>query len=552
MTRADVMMIDGAPGAGKTYQLRKQLSEHAAGDVGPEGFYWLNFTNSGRRDVQPEIRDVFPDADDVEDRAKTFHGLALSLALRNGDVDDVQDQIIQPGANNEGDPYKTFADREGLSYNPDAADPTTLLKRQKQTKHTGNVLFAINEYLQQTCKPPEKWTAAPINPPTPGDTVVRLLESWDRFKRKHYDRRRFEHSDYIQMVYDRGYTPDVSLLLIDEFQDLAPAEYRLYKLWRDRGPVGKLYVAGDPNQAIYSFRGATPHYFQNTDVDDITTLKSSRRCPVEIAKAGNRILSSNPHTDPRGFDGEQLGGTVEWARVRGLTDLRTGVFEAVETHADAKPAGMLLVRFRHQLRQLMRDLNDAGIPYKLLGKRKSMWRGELGQMLGFLNNWKVGSDAYVVKHINTVLDHLPGGENRKRDVERSFSSGKVFTRDAVTPAFEGYTGPDSIIRDLQLDGWKRNALQAAVDAPAYLSPGDVRVGTIHSAKGLEAPVVYLFAESSDRHVDRYGADPDTAAEEHRVYYVGATRASERLQIVDNYFGAPTAPPLAKSLAGGTA
>jgi DNA helicase-2/ATP-dependent DNA helicase PcrA len=552
MTGASVVLIDGAPGAGKTYQLRQKLSEHAEADLSPTEFYWLNFTNSGRRDVEPEIREVFPDADDVEDRAKTFHGLALSLALRNGDIDDVQDQIIQQGANNAGSPYREFAERQGMAYNPDAADPSKLLKGEKESSHTANLLYAINEYLQQTCKEPMQWTAAPINPPVSGDAVVRLLESWDAFKREHYDKRRYEHSDYIHLAHRRGYTPDVSVLLVDEFQDLAPAEYRLYKLWRDSGPVEKLYVAGDPNQAIYSFRGATPYYFQNTDVDDIRTLTQSRRCPVEIAKVGNRILSTNPDTDPRGFDGERHGGTVEWSGLRGLTELRTGVFEGVERYDDADPAVMLLVRFNHQLRQVMRDMNDAGIPYNILGNRDGIWAGEMSQMLMFLNNWKSGGDAYVVEHINTVLDHLPESARRKQAVERPFYSSKVFTRKAVEPAFNGYSGPESIIRDLQVDGWKRDALQAAVAAPAYLSPSDVRVGTIHAAKGLEAPVVYLFAESTDRQVDRYGTDPDAAAEEHRVYYVGATRASSRLQIVDNYFDTPTAPPLAKALYEGIA
>ena len=43
-------------------------------------------------------------------------------------------------------------------------------------------------------------------------------------------------------------------LLIDEFQDISPLEYRLIRLWSRHGK--ELFVIGDPDQAIYGFRGA--------------------------------------------------------------------------------------------------------------------------------------------------------------------------------------------------------------------------------------------------------------------------------------------------------
>jgi superfamily I DNA/RNA helicase len=71
----------------------------------------------------------------------------------------------------------------------------------------------------------------------------------------------------------------------------------------------------------------------------------------------------------------------------------------------------------------------------------------------------------------------------------------------------------------------------------------IAVDTIHAAKGREAPAVvlhtgYLKARSAD-----YWRDPAIAAEERRVYYVGITRASSHLAIVDSLRSGPSAPPM---------
>jgi len=103
----------------------------------------------------------------------------------------------------------------------------------------------------------------------------------------------------------------------------------------------------------------------------------------------------------------------------------------------------------------------------------------------------------------------------------------------------------AMVDDLQIDNWKRDVLKNAVDAPASLDAKEVKVGTVHTSKGLESPSVYLFTTSSKRTIRQYARDSDKAAEEHRIYYVGATRASSELHLVSEYFDGPTAPPVQK-------
>lgn len=548
----DVIQIQGAPGAGKTYTLKEKLREEKQRGVGPSGFWWLTFTRAGRDDVKAELVDVFPQSDEEPaDRARTLHSLALSLLIREGflDINDVPDDspgpIIVPGGvkKAEVDPYKDFCESRGMRYDPAAADPRKLLAGEESTGYVGNNLFAINDFLRQTCKPPEKWRDSPIDIQIDGTRVIALLEEWDDYKRTEFNHRLFEHGDYVEYACEMGVVPGVDVLLIDEFQDFAPLEYQLYKLWRDAGTIDRIYLAGDPNQSIYSFRGGTLYYFENTDVDDEIALQESYRCPSEIASVGNAVLSAHTDTDPRGFKGRDVGGTVEWRSLSGKWDLRDAVIQSTDRHPDADTPVMLLTRTNGQLSGLTNDLRAVGIPFEVLGTYGGVWRGDLRQMLAFLNNWDNQGTAYAFSNLRKVIENLPNSEDRRARLGDNI--GGIIDREAVEPAFSDYSDVLGIATHLQLSAWKRDVLCNAIDAPASLAAEEVKVGTVHTAKGLEAPCVYLFTTSSKRTVREYSRDAEAAAEEHRVYYVGATRASSELNLVSEYFDGPTAPPIEK-------
>lgn len=554
----EVIQVDGAPGAGKTHTLKTKLREEKKDGLTSNRFRWLTFTRAGRDDVMPELADVFPDADNVEDKAQTLHSLALSLLRRRNLIDldpeaGAPGPIITPGNYDEDeiDPYARFCDVRGMRYDPAAADPRKLLAGEESSDYPGNKLFAISDFLRQTCWDPEQWRNAPVDIETPGDRVIALLEQWSKYKRDGFPYRLFEHGDYVDFAYHAGVTPAVDVLLIDEFQDFAPLEYRLFKSWRDKDVIDRIYLAGDPNQSIYSFRGGTPYYFENTDVDDTIQLKASYRCPREIAAVGNAVLSSHTDTDPRGFEGRDPGGDVTWHSITDKWDLRDAVIHSAERHSKAATPVMLLARTNAQLRRLTNDLRDVGIPFEVLGTYGGVWRGNLRKMLAFLNNWDAGGESFAYKHLQTVLDALPDGDERRErvgyntDSNISVTRKPVMDRHAIKDAFEGFEDTLDITDHLQLDGWKRDVLKNAIDAPASLQAEEVKVGTVHTAKGLEAPSVFLFTTSSKRTVREYARNNDAAAEEHRIYYVGATRASAELNLISEYFDGPTAPPIQK-------
>jgi len=545
MTRVE--KLDGSPGGGKSYTLEQRLQSEKDSGLGLFDFWWLNFSTSARRDVEPTLDEMWPDRDsdvDGSDRAKTVHGLALSLMIRGGEIDrdDVSDVIIEQGNydSDEFDPFKDFCEQHAIPYNSDAPNTRKILGQRNTDPATGNKLFAVNDYLRQTRKPVEAWQQAPVDVSIRAPTVKRLLNAWDEYKQK-LDPRRYEHGDYVDAAIDCNLVPDVDVLLIDEFQDLAPVEYLLYKQWRDDGRIETIYIAGDENQSVYSFRGGKPRYFVETDVDATVTLKESYRCPSRIAKVGHSILAAHSQTDPRGFSGKDDGGTVTWE----TKDDSASIANAVVTDAtltDANPAAMLLTRTNRQMKTVARALRDQGVPFRLLGSKSGVWDRQMNQAYAFLSKYP-DAESYPRRAIDEVFKLFPDSKHRLGKLSPSGGEYKASDVEQTLSDFASVTDMVGVFEFDWSTDWKRDVLRNALDAPNDIDPDAVKLGTVHTAKGLEAPNVYLFTNTTKKTRRKYRRNDEYAAEEHRVYYVGATRASERLTLVDGFFDGPIAPPL---------
>ena len=94
------------------------------------------------------------------------------------------------------------------------------------------------------------------------------------------------------------------LILVDEFQDVDPAQFELLQLLAPPKSRPRLVVVGDPDQSIYGFRGTVPRLLS----DDFTAvyggatkrLEDCRRCSQQALDAGERLLAATqPGREPR-------------------------------------------------------------------------------------------------------------------------------------------------------------------------------------------------------------------------------------------------------------
>lgn len=83
-------------------------------------------------------------------------------------------------------------------------------------------------------------------------------------------------------------------VLVDEFQDVDPAQFHLLNTLAPPGPGTRLLVAGDPDQAIYGFRGTVPRLlaedFGRVYGGRSLELSASHRCPPSVLDVGHRLL----------------------------------------------------------------------------------------------------------------------------------------------------------------------------------------------------------------------------------------------------------------------
>ena len=102
-----------------------------------------------------------------------------------------------------------------------------------------------------------------------------------------------KHSDILIK-----YQAQAEHLLVDEYQDINSAQFKMIKLLSREKPEG-LFVVGDDAQSIYGFRGGDPkfilHFKDDFAGSEIATLAHSRRCPESIMEDSFRVLEKYYH-----------------------------------------------------------------------------------------------------------------------------------------------------------------------------------------------------------------------------------------------------------------
>lgn len=537
----EITRIDGSPGAGKSHTLKNKLRKEIQDNgIGLGDFQLVTFTNAARDDVVDDVTELFDAGrDDIEGSVRTLHSTALEYVSKAGLIDDYDEQIISQGSEQgkADNVYETFAEQYGMNYYGQSLKDS----REKGTESgTGDALFRLDAWLRLTQRDATDAKLAPFDVPWSVSRAADLIEKWRAFKKHHYDMRKYEHADYLNVAIEKDLTPDdVSVLLLDEFQDFSPQEYLYYKHLRDA--VDRVYLAGDPNQSIYSFRAGHPYYFRNTDADNDVYLSESYRCRGEIADFARQVLNGSPE-DSTDFSPVYDDGEVN--RVTGRDDaLRTALTDALDQHGHV----YMLARTNSKVHSIKRWLKDNGFPYRFLGSRwRSLWNERMTDMLDALRGLQSDSGGVDRDGVNRLIAHTPKTELRKSLLE---DYGGVYTIESVWNAFTDVESVSGIVETLDFPSHKREALAAAAHRQEGNDPADVAVGTIHAAKGLERDAVFLF-NSYNKHIAKaYKRDSDTRAEEHRVAYVGATRASRQLNIVNGFFNGPKMKPITTALRG---
>jgi len=580
-----VTRLFGGPGSGKTTALLDRvealLTEND--DVGVRDVLVVSYT----RAAAAEIRERLAERLDRSPRALrgnvcTMHAKAYDLLnLSRGDVAGESDK-------------KEFCEDFGLEFEDEYEGSR---RRSARSTTMGNKIIATSQWLQRTRRDvadwydvPFKWNVEEVRLPPDIDPnaqtgnkytptwssdddrldVPEAIRAWRSYKGEHG---LVGFADMLERVKQRSLIPNVDYLVIDEFQDITTLQYDVYEEWKPH--VKRVLIAGDDDQVVYAWQGADPDLLLDEVVTDDEILPNSYRLPSRILDVVTREISHIDKRQDKDLNPRKEGGRVEGVCNPSMLDLVRNVRSTIEEDDDC--SAMVLFRARYQLFQFIDEFIDEGIPFTALTDQR-MWTDRLQQYVAGIEALD-GEEPLTLLQARRLADMLADSAFGTGDREPFFDAledrEEAAESDDLT---EIYVEPEFVRDHAPFVPDPRSAAdmlrkvtsfqERSVDA--YFS-GDyrgmdasrVRVGTIHSAKGREADHVFVATDLTEKVVEQMAATveqngrdvpgvddftkhtdpvPTLTDNERRVFYVGMSRARERLVLMENLVGgAPTLP-----------
>ena len=580
-----VTRLFGGPGSGKTTALLDRVERllDEEDDVEFRDVLVVSYT----RAAAAEIRERLAERLDESPRALkgnvcTMHAKAYELLnLSRGDVVGESDK-------------QEFCEQYGVEYEDEYEGSR---RRTARSTTLGNKIIATSQWLQRTRRDVSDWYDVPFQwdeeevrlppeidpnaqegnkytPTWPSDDeridVPEAIRGWRNYKGDHG---LTGFADMLERVKQRSLLPNVDYLVIDEFQDITTLQYDVYEEWKPH--MEKVLIAGDDDQVVYSWQGADPALLLDEEVDEDVILPNSYRLPSDVLNVVNREIRHIEKRQDKDLKPRKEGGVVEGIESPSMLDLVRNVRSTLEEDEDGTV--MLLFRARYQMFRFIDDFITEGIPFSCLTDQR-MWTDRLTQFVTAVEAIDDDEpiDGLQARRLADMLADSAFGSNERDALfdaidEREEAAGVDDLTDlTIEPELIGehvpfMPGPASASdMSRKITSFQSKSIKSYFAVGEYLDmdPERVRVGTIHSAKGREADHVFVATDLTEKVVEQMAATVDDPTDvpgceeftkttdpvptltdnERRVFYVGMSRARERLVLLENLVdGAPTLP-----------
>ncbi|QLG29127.1 ATP-dependent helicase [Halorarum halophilum] len=586
MSDPTVTRLFGGPGSGKTTALLDRvetLIEEEGAEV--RDILVVSYTRAAAAEIRERLAERLDTTPrHLQGNVSTMHAKAYELLnLSRGDVVSESDK-------------EEFCEDYGVEFEDEYSGAG---RRTARSTTLGNKVIATSQWLQRTHRDVADWYDVPFQwdveevrlppeidpnaqegnkytPTWPGDDdrldVPNAIRAWRTYKG---DNDLVGFADMLERVKQRSLIPSVDYLIIDEFQDITTLQYEVYEEWRPH--VEKVLIAGDDDQVVYAWQGADPDLLLDTHVDEDEVLPNSYRLPSEILTVVNREIRHIEKRQEKDLRPRKEGGAVEAIESPSMLDLVRNVRHTVQQTDETI---MVLFRARYQMFQFIDEFITEGIPFSCLTDQR-MWTDRLTDYVRAIEAIE-NDEALTVLQARRLADILQDsafGSNERDDlydflddVEETADEDDLaeipLSPDDVTdfvPFMPDGVSAGDMAR--KITSFQRKSVKAYFRGDyAKMDPSRVRLGTIHSAKGREADHVFVNTDLTEKVVEQMAAQvrqqeievdglapgeeftkttnpvPILTDNERRVFYVGMSRARERLVLMENLVGgAPTLP-----------
>ena len=536
----EYLLVVAGPGTGKTMTLTHRIAQLIrTGHAAPEQILALTFTRKAAGEMGQRISKLLEGLKTGQVYVATFHGFCMDVLRSNGEKTGLPPDFT----------LCSEWDAENIAKEilAESGDSKRFLRSFLK------ILPKINTTLVLEVKEP------------PFDH--KLISLFQKYQSRLRDLGMLDLDDLeveaLRLIRDhpgvcRGVGRKFPWIFVDEYQDTNAIQVELLKLVIRAGH-GRICAIGDPDQAIYGFRGADVRNFYRFAEDfhgaKETVLTRNYRSTKTILQGAAALMGKekSPECELLGGDpiflapcrteSEEAEMIVEQVErlIGGTTyfSLDSGRVSSYEGDLSLGFGDIgVLYRLNAQGDALEGALDRAGIPFLRSGESPLVSRYPINILWRFLQTLQYPSNPYYAKLYDGLL---PDAARTRKEAMKEFhadmslsglidhavnlhdfdysseKSGEALRRlKKIAEAFEGNVA--TFLDTL--------SLERGIDHTARL--GDrVALMSLHAAKGLEWPVVFITGcEDQLMPCALFGSRDDE--EERRLLYVGMTRARSRL------------------------
>jgi DNA helicase II / ATP-dependent DNA helicase PcrA len=528
--------IFGPPGTGKTTNLSRQI-RRAVERYGPGSVLVTSFSRTAAAELTGRDLPTNPDRIGTL-HSHCYHALGAPV---------IAESCVEEWNRENPRLALTPAKKQGKLDGGDAAaeDGTVLAK-------DGDEILQQLSRFRGLMIPQKGWPLV----------LCQFEEKWTRYKQA---LGLLDFTDLIERcLHDVAIAPRApAVIFADEAQDLNRMQLTLIRKWGERASY--FVLGGDDDQCIFSFAGASPDAILDPDIPDDhkIILKQSYRVPRAVHQVADGLIHQVTRRQEKIYLARPEAGAVHRLSTGTYKSPEYFILKSAEEHLKQGKTVMFLAACSYMLQPVVAALRKRGIPFhNPYRKSNGFWNplriGKKGssasRILALLvahpdfgeghHQWTYGDLALWADCVASqgILKH--GMKEKLQQYDRAQTAtmerlDEVFETGALTSLMDAWNGDHQAL----LNWWRRLItadvrgrfqfpadVAAAYGPRALKDPPQVVVGTIHSVKGGQADVVYLFpdlSQAGDAQYQRNGEPRDSVI---RVFYVGATRARETLYI----------------------
>lgn len=571
------LVIAGA-GSGKTKVLTTRIAHLIEEGVSSYHILAITFTNKAAKEMKERLGKI------VEENyafVGTFHSFGMRIIRENVDLLGMNKNFTILDSDDVSSLIKKILKEKG--YDPKEISPAFVRKKISFIKNEMLSDAEVEKYFKGDMEQiafdvyKEYQRKLKANNSVDFDDLLKLpVELFER------------HKEVLNFYQDK-----YRYILIDEYQDTNEVQYKLVKLLSMK--YQNLFVVGDPDQSIYQFRGANYKNILNFESDyqncKVIPLVDNYRSTKMILDAANSVIKNNKERKEKDLRSHH-GDGVKVKYLRGYDEkheiqLVISEIKKLLEQGYSKKDIAVFYRTNAQARAVEEQFLKSNIAYQVIGSYYFYARKEIKDLICYLRLLLNSNDDISLRRVINVpkrgignssiakleenamvrnvsmFDAIESGKELafknlilelKKDME-SMSLTELVEDVLVKSGMKAELEADSSLEaELRLDNleefksitatFEENTgsvdlgdfledISLIADISEHKADGDsVTLMTLHSAKGLEFPIVFITGMEEGIFPHQNSIDEGNIEEERRLCYVGITRAKERLYLLN--------------------